>query len=123
MKKKVKKLAVGGMGNVMGGVRTALGRAAPALQTASNARLFGGSQQKTAQMRAMGQEANAARNAAEQRANAGMKINDQRARLGGLGQVGAALARKVMKKGGKVSPSSKRADGVATKGKTKGKMV
>jgi hypothetical protein len=33
------------------------------------------------------------------------------------------MGRMGMKKGGKVSSASKRADGIAVKGKTKGKMV
>lgn len=41
-----------------------------------------------------------------------------------LGGIGAALGKKLgMKKGGAVSSASKRADGIATKGKTKGKIV
>jgi hypothetical protein len=42
----------------------------------------------------------------------------------GLGGIGAALGKKMgMKKGGSVSSASKRADGCAVKGKTKGKMI
>jgi hypothetical protein len=41
-----------------------------------------------------------------------------------LGGMGAALGKKMgMKKGGSVGSASKRADGIATKGKTKGKMI
>jgi hypothetical protein len=41
-----------------------------------------------------------------------------------LGALGAGLGKRMgMKKGGKVSSASKRADGCAVKGKTKGKMV
>jgi len=41
-----------------------------------------------------------------------------------LAGAGAALGKKLgMKSGGSVSSASKRADGIATKGKTKGKMV
>ena len=45
-----------------------------------------------------------------------------------LGEGGAKAAeeyrsKKSMKKGGKVSSASKRADGIATKGKTKGRIV
>jgi len=41
-----------------------------------------------------------------------------------LGGIGAALGKKMgMKEGGKVSSASKRADGCAVKGKTKGKIV
>jgi hypothetical protein len=44
--------------------------------------------------------------------------------MSGLGGIGAALGRKMgMKKGGSVSSASKRADGIAAKGKTKGRMV
>jgi len=45
----------------------------------------------------------------------------------GMGTTTATLPRKpnsaMMKKGGSVSSASKRADGIATKGKTKGRMV
>ena len=44
----------------------------------------------------------------------------------GLGTTGGPLVKPRppgMKKGGKVSSASKRADGIATKGKTKGKIV
>jgi hypothetical protein len=44
------------------------------------------------------------------------------ASINGLGSRFARAA-KPMKKGGKVSSASKRADGIAVKGKTKGKMV
>jgi hypothetical protein len=41
-----------------------------------------------------------------------------------LGGLGMALGKKMgMKEGGKVSSASKRADGCAVKGKTKGKMI
>jgi hypothetical protein len=41
-----------------------------------------------------------------------------------IGGIGAALGKRMgMKKGGSVSSASKRADGCATKGKTKGRMV
>jgi hypothetical protein len=44
-----------------------------------------------------------------------------------LGQLGAAMGKTMggmgMKKGGKVSSASSRADGCATKGKTKGRFV
>ena len=43
---------------------------------------------------------------------------------GNLGALGAGLGKRMgMKKGGKVSSASARADGCAVKGKTKGKMV
>jgi len=38
-------------------------------------------------------------------------------------KVGAMPGKRFMKKGGKVSSASKRADGCAIKGKTKGKMI
>jgi hypothetical protein len=44
-------------------------------------------------------------------------------RLAGLGATGMGARAMGMKKGGKVSSASKRADGCAIKGKTKGKMV
>jgi len=41
-----------------------------------------------------------------------------------MGALGAGLGKRLgMKKGGKVSSASKRADGIAVKGKTKGKMI
>lgn len=40
-----------------------------------------------------------------------------------ISQVKNALQGKPMKKGGKVSSASKRADGIATKGKTKGRII
>jgi hypothetical protein len=40
-----------------------------------------------------------------------------------LGGMGGRPGLPMMKKGGKVSSASKRADGIAVKGKTKGKMV
>jgi hypothetical protein len=40
-----------------------------------------------------------------------------------MGQSGPGARPPGMKKGGKVSSASKRADGCAVKGKTKGKMV
>jgi hypothetical protein len=44
--------------------------------------------------------------------------------MSGLSGMGAALGKRMgMKKGGKVSSASKRADGCAIKGKTKGRMV
>ena len=43
---------------------------------------------------------------------------------GNIGALGAGLGKRMgMKKGGKVSSASKRADGCAVRGKTKGKMV
>ena len=43
-------------------------------------------------------------------------------RGGGMAPASVATMMKKMKKGGKVGSASKRADGCATKGKTKGKM-
>jgi hypothetical protein len=44
--------------------------------------------------------------------------------MGNLGALGAGLGKRMgMKEGGSVSSASKRADGCAVKGKTKGKMV
>ena len=41
-----------------------------------------------------------------------------------IGGIGAALGKRMgMKKGGKVSSASKRADGIAVKGKTRGRIV
>ncbi len=41
-----------------------------------------------------------------------------------MGALGAGLGKRLgMKKGGKVSSASKRADGIAVKGKTKGRMI
>ena len=41
-----------------------------------------------------------------------------------IGGIGAALGKRMgMKEGGKVSSASKRADGIAVKGKTKGRMI
>ena len=47
---------------------------------------------------------------------AGISAGEGRAMANRMGRMG-------MKKGGKVSSASKRADGIAVKGKTKGKMV
>lgn len=42
---------------------------------------------------------------------------------GGAAELKSIMNPKAMKKGGKVSSASKRADGIATKGKTRGRMV
>jgi hypothetical protein len=53
------------------------------------------------------------------------RINDFRKTLGGtpMKKGGRVKAKKAYKSGGKVSSASKRADGCAIKGKTKGRMV
>lgn len=47
---------------------------------------------------------------------------DRAASVGGVGGVGAEGATK-MRKGGKVSSASSRGDGIAQRGKTKGRMI
>jgi hypothetical protein len=62
-------------------------------------------------------------------AKKGTNLNKEAARGGGGGSGGAGIPKvgpkkpTDMKKGGKVSSASKRADGCAVKGKTKGRMV
>ena len=49
--------------------------------------------------------------------------NDEERRKKQVASTSSAPATATMKKGGKVSSASKRADGIATKGKTRGTMI